>query len=511
MTLNRANTEPNPDIARPTRAVVLAGGGGLRANPASKVTNKCLFSVHDHSLVERQINLIRDQLGITDIIIVVGHLKQQVMEYLGDGSRWGVGVRYVEVERVEDGPALGLLAAKAYLDRPFFLLLGDEFHNTSRHDCLFEYLDRRPDVLFTYIHTIDPYRVMSNFSLGIGEDDSVEWIKEKPRDVESDLCGCGTMYLTPRAVAAIENAKPSEVTGRVELYEAAASLIPAGKVYAVDLDDPGYFNVNTLEDLQRARFTYRTRKFDEFSISVVMPAWNEAQSIEYVIKDFKARPQVDEIVVADNLSEDGTGEIAQRAGARVLSRRYVGYGDAVKAALDAATGDVLVVVEADYTFRAADLPKILEYLKDSDVVIGTRTTREFVHQSANMSVLQRVANVALAKYLELLFIWLQPRFTDVGCSYRAIWRPEWESMRDQVIEKGPSFTVEMMIETVRARKRCIEIPVSYHPRFGGESKHTQNMVGLIKTGTAMAWMITSRWLQDVGRLASHWLRGERSQ
>ena len=497
--------------ARPTRAVVLAGGGGLRANPAAKVVNKCLFSIHDHSLVERQINLIRDQLGITDIIIVVGHLRQQVMDYLGDGSRWGVAVRYVEVERVEEGPARGLLAAKAYLDRPFFLLLGDEFHNTSRHDRLLEYLDRRPDALFTYIHTIDPYRIMSNFTLGIDESDGVEWIKEKPRKVESDLCGCGTMYLTPRAVEAIENAKPSETTGRVELYEAVASLIPDGKVFAVDVDDPGYFNVNTLEDLQRARFTYRTRKFDEFSISVVIPAWNEAQSIEYVIQDFKARPKIGEIIVTDNLSEDGTGEIAKKAGARVLARRYVGYGDAVKAGLDAATGDILVVVEADYSFRAADLPKILVYLRDADAVIGTRTTREFVAQSANMSVLQRVANVALAKYLELLWIWLEPRFTDVGCSYRAIWRTEWESLRDQVVEKGPSFTVEMMIEVVKARKRCIEIPVSYHPRFGGESKHTQDMVGLVKTGSAMAWMITSRWLQDVGRLLSHWVRGERSR
>ncbi len=127
-----------------------------------------------------------------------------------------------------------------------------------------------------------------------------------------------------------------------------------------------------------------------------------------------------------------------------------------------------------------------------------------------MSVLQRIANVALAKYLELLFIWLQPRYTDVGCSYRAIWRTEWEAVRDQINEKGPSFTVEMMIEVVKARKRCIEIPVSYHPRFGGESKHTHNMVGLIKTGTAMAWMITSRWLQDIGRLIALALRGGRA-
>jgi len=447
-------------------------------------------------------------LGITDIVVVVGAFQDQVRAKLGDGSAMGVGIRYVNVQSIKDGPALGLLDAREYLDVPVFVFLADEFYYRAQHTKLFEFLDREPDALFTYTRTINPYQVMSNFAIEIGEGDRVISIEEKPKRVKNDICGCGTLYITPKVVDALEKAALTPRVGRLELYEVVASLSSEGRIFAVDLDDPDYININTLEDLQRAKFTYRTREFDRFSISVVIPAWNEALSIEHVIKDFKNRPQVKEILVMDNFSEDGTGAVAEKAGAKVLARKYVGYGDAVHAGLDAAGGDILVVVEADYSFRAADLPKIFEYLKDSDAVIGTRTTRQLIAQAANMNFMQRVANVALAKWLELIWIWLEPRFTDIGCSYRAIWKTEWEGVRDNIIDKGPAFTVEMMIEIVKARKRCIEVPVSYHPRFGGESKHTKDFLGLAKTGSAMAWMITSRWLQDIWKMFQLWVTGD---
>src|SRR5262249_12083976 len=143
-----------------------------------------------------------------------------------------------------------------------------------------------------------------------------------------------------------------------------------GRVYAVDLGDSDYVNVNTVDDLRRATFAYRARHFAGFKVSVVVPAWNEAQSIGHVVRDFKARPEVAEVLVMDNLSPDGTAEIAREAGARVVSRKLTGYGDAIHQGLNEAAGDILVIVEADYTFRAADLPKLLEYLKDSALVVG---------------------------------------------------------------------------------------------------------------------------------------------
>lgn len=505
-------TAATPQVAppqRPRRGVILAGGKGLRANPQSRLLNKCLFVVHDHSLIEGQIAILRDQLGVHEIVVVLGHLAGQVREALGDGSALGVTLHYVEVERIEDGPARGLLQARAFLDEPFFLTLGDEYHHQSRHNALLDWLDRAPDALLTYTHTPNPQQIMANFSIEIDNDGRLRGLTEKPRRLHNDLCGCGTLYLTPRVVEAIERAKPSPRSGRVELYEVVAAVAREGSVFAVDIQDPDYVNINTLDDLHRARFRYRSLHWPTFKTTVIIPAWNEAESIEYVVRDFLAHPQVDEVLVMDNLSQDGTAQVAERAGARVVSRRLRGYGDALRQGLDEADGDILVLTEADYTFRAADLNKLLEYLKDADCVVGTRTTREMIAQGANMPTLARIGNVLMAKYLEGLWLWLEPRFTDVGCTYRAIWRTEWQEMAPRMTGIGPEFSPEMMLEVVRANKRCIEVPVSYYPRFSGDSKHSKGLIGLARTASRMWWLITSRWFAAVGLVLSNWLGGRR--
>ncbi len=478
------------------QAVVLAAGRGVRASPHSRLLNKCLLPIHDHPIVEGQLRIARDQLGVRDVVMLLGHLGDQVRDALGDGSALGLSIRYVDVENVEQGPARALLALRRALPGPFWLLLGDEYHHAPKHRRLLDHLDRGPDALLTYVHTMNPQQVGANFSLRVGADDRLEGIEEKPERIRDDLCGCGTMLLTPAVFDAIEAAAPSPRTGRVELYEVAAGL---GRVYAVDLEDPLYVNVNTADDLRRARYAYRSAHFGSFRTSVVIPTWNEAGSVEAVVRDFASQPQVSEILVMDNESSDGTAQKARDAGARVVSRPLRGYGDALRQGLDEATGDILVLVEADFTFRASDLSKLLEYLKDADMVVGTRTTRQLIAQGANMQALARIGNVLMAKYLELLWVWLEPRFTDVGCTYRAIWRTEWSQIRDRTTSDGPAFSPEMMLEVVKARKLCIEVPVSYHPRLGGESKHSRGFTGLAKTAIAMWALITRRWLSDLAR------------
>ena len=143
-----------------------------------------------------------------------------------------------------------------------------------------------------------------------------------------------------------------------------------------------YFNINTADDYNYAQFKMRSAVFGHRKVSVVIPAYNEEHSIGYVVRDFL--PAVDEVLVVDNSSEDRTAEVARQAGARVETVRLKGYGDTIRHGLDCAEGDILVVAEADYSFRARDLSKLLEYLKDADMVIGTRTTREMVEQGTNM-------------------------------------------------------------------------------------------------------------------------------
>ena len=171
--------------------------------------------------------------------------------------------------------------------------------------------------------------------------------------------------------------------------------------------------------------------FRQWKVSVVIPAYNEEGTIESVVRDFRAHPDVDEVLVVDNNCRDRTAELARAAGARVVAESAAGYGCALKRGMDEAAGDVFVLVEADGSFRAHDLAKFLCYLPDCSMVLGTRTTRQMVQQGANMDALLRWGNVAAAKILELFwFLAAEPRITDVGCTYRALHRATWHVIRD---------------------------------------------------------------------------------
>ena len=135
---------------------------------------------------------------------------------------------------------------------------------------------------------------------------------------------------------------------------------------------------------------------------------------------------------------------------------------------------------------------MLHCLTDAEAVIGTRTCRSMIAAGAEMKPMHRLANIAMAKYMELLYWNLGMRFTDVGCSYRALWKTTWDDIRDSCNGQGPEFAPEMTIEIARMRKKCIEIPIGYHPRYGGASKHGRNLAGLAKTAWRMGKLITGR-------------------
>ncbi|MDG1499352.1 MAG: glycosyltransferase family 2 protein [Planctomycetota bacterium] len=229
--------------------------------------------------------------------------------------------------------------------------------------------------------------------------------------------------------------------------------------------------------------------FNQHTVHVVIPAYNEEATIAEVVTDFRAEEFVDSVVVVDNNCKDQTNPLARNAGADVIQESAPGYGCAIRAGLDYAAGkgaDILVIVEADGSFRASDLPKLLHYLSDCRMVLGTRTTRQMVQQGANMDKLLRWGNVTMAKLLELCwYLPHEPRLTDVGCTYRALWRDTWATIKPGTTEAGPSFSPEMICEAYRRGLRVIEIPVAYGARLGGESKHSDGFTKVAKTATGM--------------------------
>ncbi len=237
--------------------------------------------------------------------------------------------------------------------------------------------------------------------------------------------------------------------------------------------------------------------FRDQTVSLVIPAYNEEETIRQVVDEFRAEPHLDEIVVVDNNCKDRTAEFAAAAGARVVKESRPGYGAALLAGMDAAKGDILVLVEADGSFRARDVEKLLVYLGDAGMVMGTRTTRQMLEQGANMRFLLRWGNVFMAKFLQLC--WLrphEPRFTDVGCTFRALTRETFQKIRPRLSQTGPAFSPEMMCAALMERCRIIEIPVTYSRRIGGESKHSDTFARQARTAWKM-WktICTKRFLE----------------
>ncbi len=464
--------------------VIPAAGEGIRAYPKATYMSKVMFKIAGKPIIQRNIEIMKD-LGIKEIYVIIGYKGGVIKNFLGDGSKFNVNIKYIYCKNPSIGLARGLFLAKNYVNENFLTILGDEVYINSNHQIIKNFDKKNFSAVCGVMKTNDSRMISKNYAVEISKG-LIKSLVEKPKDIKNDSLGVGTYIFTPKIFEAIEKTSPSKVSGRVELTDAINNLAKTEKnVFPIFLEGV-YQNINSMEDYNYANYLYRSIFFNKSKISVIIPAYNEESSIARVIKDFIDK--VDDVFVVDNSSNDRTKEIALENGARVDTVCLKGYGDTITYGLNNSRGDILIVVEADNSFRAKDLDKILEYMKDADMVIGTRTTRQMIEQGANMNWFLRWGNVAIGKFVEILWWKQEPRFTDVGCTYRGIWKDAWYNMRNRIIGKGPEFSPEMMIEALRSRMRIIEIPVSYYNRYGGESKHSAGFKK-IKTGLKMIRLI----------------------
>jgi UDP-N-acetylglucosamine diphosphorylase / glucose-1-phosphate thymidylyltransferase / UDP-N-acetylgalactosamine diphosphorylase / glucosamine-1-phosphate N-acetyltransferase / galactosamine-1-phosphate N-acetyltransferase len=465
-----------------TQALIPAAGRGLRAYPKTKYLPKPLLEIDGKTLLQRNIEILRDELFIKDITVIVGYEGEQIISRFGSGESLGVALRYLKCDDPEIGLARGMLLAESLFQKPFITVLGDELYHRGNHHELVTVFDDSIQVLCAVLTTNDLHQIKKNYAVQMN-DGYISALVEKPQKIENHWLGCGTFVFTPEIFTAIRNTPASPRSGRIELIDTINSLANTDNAVRPFHLTGQYFNINTVDDYNYAQYKIRAERFAQCKVSVVIPAYNEEASIGFVVEDFKDR--VDEVLVVNNSSRDNTAQVAAAAGARVETAKLIGYGDTIRYGLDRAIGDILVVVEADHSFKSRDLNKLLEYLKDADMVIGTRTTRELVEQSTNMRGPVRWGNVLVAKGVEALWWGQQPRFTDVGCTYRALWRETYQSIRPLLKGVGPELSPEMMIAVLQVNKRIIEVPVSYHKRIGGESKHSANYFKISQTALRM--------------------------
>ncbi|MBN4070053.1 glycosyltransferase family 2 protein [Olleya sp. AH-315-F22] len=213
-------------------------------------------------------------------------------------------------------------------------------------------------------------------------------------------------------------------------------------------------------------------------IKVIIPAFNEQDSITHVINDIP--DIVDEVIVISNSSTDNTEINAKNAGATVLTENQKGYGYACLKGMEHIANqnsnpDIVVFLDGDYSDYPEELTKLVEPIikNDTDFVIGARVKR--LREQGSMTPQQVFGNWLSTFLMKLIF---EARFTDLG-PFRAIKYDKLLALNME--DKTYGWTVEMQLKAIKQKLTYIEIPVNYRNRIG-VSKVSGTVKGSIFAG-----------------------------
>jgi len=221
-------------------------------------------------------------------------------------------------------------------------------------------------------------------------------------------------------------------------------------------------------------------------ISLIIPALNEEEPLPDVLASVPPGA-VDEIIVVDNGSTDGTAAVARRAGARVVTEPRKGYGAACWSGFKASEGaGTLVFMDGDGSFRPGEIPRLTEPITSgtADLVLGSRILG--AEDARAIPLHARLGNRIVAFIIGLISA---IRITDLG-PFRAISRRALENLNMQ--ERTYGWPCEMIIKAGKLGHRVVEVPVTYRPRTGGKSKVSGTITGSIRAAIAML-RVTFRW------------------
>ncbi|HIH09246.1 MAG TPA: glycosyltransferase family 2 protein [Candidatus Diapherotrites archaeon] len=236
--------------------------------------------------------------------------------------------------------------------------------------------------------------------------------------------------------------------------------------------------------------TLRQEPIEKPQISVGMTAYNDETSIGGAVRDFSQLREVAHIVVIDNNSVDGTAKAAREAGARVVQEKVQGYGACARRALQEALkeGNIICLVEGDQTFFASDLMKLLPYIENVDMVVGTRTTMEIVTADSQMTTFMQIGNLFVAKLVQLRY-WGKLRLTDVGCTYRLIRPDALQRIMGNLKETGNDFSAHMILVALEHGLKVIECPIAFRKRVGQSKGVGSDVIKGLQNGLRMIWLI----------------------
>ncbi len=217
---------------------------------------------------------------------------------------------------------------------------------------------------------------------------------------------------------------------------------------------------------------------DNSKIVVIIPAFNEENSIAKVIADIPVA-LVDEVIVVNNNSNDNTETNAHNAGATVLREKRPGYGYACLKGIEyikqlQRAPDIVVFIDADYSDHPEEMPLLVQPIIQNgmDMVIGSRALGK--REKGSMTVQQVFGNWLATRLLKIFY---GVSYTDLG-PFRAIRYDKLLELNMQDTTYG--WTVEMQLKAAKDKMKTTEVPVNYRQRIG-----FSKISGTVK-GTLMA-------------------------
>lgn len=230
------------------QGVILAAGHGSRMGPFGGEFPKPIAPICNKPLLVYQLEYMRE-LGIEDVVIVIGHLGHHISQALGDGSQFGLRLRYVEQDkRLGLAHAVGQL--EAHVDGPFLLMLGDIFFDVNNLSAMTDEFESGDTAAVLAVkEEADPEAIRRNFAVLLGEDGQVRRVIEKPLRVPNSMKGCGIYLFDPRIFEAVRRTPRTAMRDEYELTDSIQILIdydyPVRVARVVDWD----VNVTFIEDL----------------------------------------------------------------------------------------------------------------------------------------------------------------------------------------------------------------------------------------------------------------------
>lgn len=198
-------------------------------------------------------------------------------------------------------------------------------------------------------------------------------------------------------------------------------------------------------------------------IAILVPCYNEAATIEQVVKDFSTQLPQAELYVCDNNSKDNTYEIALAAGATVLKEPRQGKGNVVRSLFKEIDADIYILVDGDNTYPAEDVHKLIAPIinNEADIVLGDRISNGN-YSKENKRAFHGFGNNLVKRLINLLF---RSNLSDIMTGYRAFNRHFVKTF--PVLSKGFEIETEMTIFSLHNNYKIKEVFIDYRDRPEG--------------------------------------------